>query len=68
MATNFEVYKNRLKAGFKREYVSKCLTEAIEETIEVIGEDEYGVWFFIFDGDSDQFEVISSIHDKAVKE
>ena len=42
MATNFEFYKNRLKAGFKREYVSKCFTEAIEETIEVKGHKRCG--------------------------
>lgn len=35
MATNFEFYKNRIKAGFKREYAIHCLTEAIEEAIEV---------------------------------
>ena len=33
-----------------------------------IGTDGYGMYFVTFDGDSDQFEVIGSIHDKAVEE
>lgn len=33
-----------------------------------IGTDGYGMYFVTFDGDSDQFEVIGSIHDKAAEE
>lgn len=33
-----------------------------------IGTDGYGMYFVTFDGDSDQFEVIESIHEKAVEE